>query len=57
MKKIASILFHRTAMVAFLLLLQIGLLLWTVLRFSVYFFYVYMACLAFSVAEVLYIVN
>ena len=57
MKKIASILFHRTATVAFLLLLQIGLLLWTVLRFSDYFIYVYVACVAISVAEVLYIVN
>ena len=57
MKKIASILFHRTVTVAFLLLLQIGLLLWTVLRFSDYFIYVYIACVAISVAEVLYIVN
>lgn len=57
MKKITSLLLHRTALVAFLLLLQLGLLAAAVIRFSEYFIYLYFICVAISVLEVLFIIN
>ncbi len=57
MKKLMSLLLHRTALVALLLLLQLGLLAAAVIRFSDYFVYIYFICVAISVAEVLFIIN
>ena len=42
LKKIGSILFHRTALVALFLLFQIGLLMVTIVRFSDYFISVHL---------------
>ena len=42
LKKIGSILFHRTALVALFLLFQIGLLMVTIVRFSDYFIPIYL---------------
>lgn len=57
LKKIMSVLLHRTAQVAFLLLLQVALLVAAVLGFSDYFVYIYFLFMALSVVEVLYILN
>ncbi len=57
MKKILSVLGHRMFMVALLLLVQLGLLMAVLIRFSDYFVYVYFFCVALSVIAVLYIVN
>lgn len=57
MKKILSVLGHRLTMVVFLMLVQIGLLVATILRFTDYFIYVYFICVAISILAVLYIVN
>lgn len=56
-KKILSLLFHRTALVALLLLLQIALLVWTIYRFFDYFFYFYFLCVLLSLVVVLHIIN
>lgn len=57
MKKLLSILGHRIFTVALLLLIQLGLLAATVIRFTEYFVYIYFFCVALSVIAVLYIVN
>lgn len=57
LKKFLSYLFNRTVLVAGLLLIQIGLLIEMVLRFSDYFVHFYFLCLALSVVAVLHIVN
>jgi len=57
MKKLLSRVFHRTVLVALLLLLQIALLLAVILRFSDYFLYFYLVCVIISVLAVLHIVN
>lgn len=57
LKKIGSILFHRTALVALFLLFQIGLLIVTILRFSDYFIPIYLVCAMVSLFVVLYIIN
>lgn len=56
-KKLFSLLFHRTAVVALLLLLQLTLFGVAVLRFSEYFIYFYLFCVLISVVEVLVIIN
>lgn len=57
LKKISSYLFHRTVLVAALLLIQIGLLLEMVLRFSDYFVHFYFLCLVLSLLAVLHVIN
>lgn len=57
LKKLSSYLFHRTVLVAVLLLIQIGLLVAMILRFSDYFVYFYFICVALSVLAVLHIIN
>ena len=57
LKKLSSYLFHRTVLVAVLLLIQIGLLVAIILRFSDYFVYFYFICVALSVLAVLHIIN
>ena len=57
LKKLISILTHRTVLVALLLLVQVGLLATMVLRFSEYFIYFYLLCVVLSVAAVLHIIN
>ena len=57
LKKIGSILFHRTALVALFLLFQIGLLMVTIVRFSDYFIPIYLFCATVSLFVVLYIIN
>lgn len=57
LKKIASIVFHRTALVALLLFLQAGLLVVAILGFSEYFVYFYAFCVVLSILVVLWIVN
>ena len=56
-KKLLSILTHRTAMVALMLLLQVGLFVAVILRFSEYFVYFYLVCVLISLFAVLYIIN
>ena len=56
-KKLYSLLFHRTAVVALLLLLQLTLFGVAVARFSEYFIYFYLLCVLISVVEVLVIIN
>ena len=56
-KKLYSLLFHRTAVVALLLLLQLTLFGVAVVRFSEYFIYFYLLCVLISVVEVLVIIN
>ena len=55
--KILSLLFHRTALVALLLILQVALVVGSVLRFSEYFVYLYFFCLLLSLVAVLHIIN
>lgn len=57
LKKILSLLTHRTVLVAVLLLLQAGLFAAAILRFSKYFVYVYLICVFISLFAVLHIVN
>ena len=57
LKKILSLLFHRTVLVAITLLLQVGLLMAMVLRFSDYFVYFYLLCVAVSLLTVLHIIG
>lgn len=57
LKKIASIVFHRTALVALLLFLQVGLLVVAILGFTEYFVYFYVFCVVLSIVVVLWIVN
>lgn len=56
-KKLMYYLFHRAAVVALLLLLQIALIGVAILRFSQYFVYFYLFCVLLSILEVLYIIN
>ena len=56
-KKLMFYLFHRTAVVALLLILQIALLAVALVRFSEYFIYFYLFCVLLSVVEVLIIIN
>lgn len=57
LKKLTSILLHRSVQVALLLLLQIALLVAAVVKFSDYFIYIYFLCVVLSLLEVLYILN
>ena len=56
-KKLLSLLFHRTVLVALLLLIQVGMLAAMVLRFSDYFAQFYLACVGISLLAVLHIIN
>ena len=56
-KKLLSLLFHRTVLVALLLLIQVGMLAAMVLRFSDYFAQFYLACVSVSLLAVLHIIN
>ena len=57
LKKAASILLHRTVLVALLLALQIAILVLATATFSDYFIYFYWFCVVLSVLVVLWIVN
>lgn len=57
LKKAASLIFHRTALVALLLLLQITVLAVMMFQFADYFLYFYLFCVIVSIAVVLWIVN
>lgn len=57
MKKAASILFHRTALVGLLLVLQVAILVVVMARFASYFIYFYLFCVVVSILVVLWIVN
>lgn len=57
MKKLISIVTHRTVLVALLLLVQVGLLAAMVLRFSDYFAQFYLICVGISLFAVLHIIN
>ena len=57
MKKLLYYLFHRTALVALLLILQVALFGVAIVRFSDYFVYFYFLCVLLSVFVVLHIVN
>lgn len=57
LKKLSSYLFHRTVLVVVLLLIQVGLLVTMVLRFSDYFIYFYLVCVALSLLAVLHVIN
>lgn len=57
MKKFVTILFHRAMLVAFLILLQLVLLLVMVLRFNEYYVYFYWICTALSAVAVFWIVG
>ena len=56
-KKLLSLVFHRTVLVALLLLVQVALMAVMVIQFSDYFIYFYLFCVALSIVVVLYIVN
>ena len=57
LKKLASLLFHRTALVALLLLAQVGVYVLVLLRFSDHFVAFDVCCLALSVLVILGIVS
>lgn len=57
LKKLASILLHRTTLVAVLLLVQIGVVVVLMERFSFYYIYFHWFCIALSMAVVLWIVG
>ncbi len=57
LKKLLSFIFHRTVLVAVLLIVQIVIFAAAILRFSDYFVYLYFICVTISVLTVLYIVN
>lgn len=57
MKKLLYYLFHRTALVALLLILQVALFGVAIVRFSDYFVYFYFLCVLLSIFVVLHIVN
>ena len=57
LKKLASLVFHRTALIALLMLVQVGVLILMMLRFSNYFLYFYWGCVVLSVLVVLWIVS
>lgn len=57
LKKLASLVFHRTALVALLLILQGAVLILMMARFSAYFVYFYWSCVVLSVLVVLWIVE
>lgn len=57
LKKIASVVFHRTALVALLLILQLAVLIVMMVQFSEYFVYFYWFCIVVSVVVVLWIVG
>ena len=56
-KKLLSILFHRTVMVAVLIIFQAAILLVAMGSFSAYFVYFYWICFAVSIFAVLWIVG
>ncbi len=56
-KKLLSIISHRTVLVAVMLLLQVGIFVAAILRFSEYFVYFYLLCVLVSLFAVLYIIN
>ncbi len=56
-KKLLGYAFHRTVLVAVLLLVQVALLVLMILRFSDYFIYFYLFCVGLSVLAVLHVVN
>ena len=57
MKKLLYYLFHRTALVALLLILQVALFGVAIVRFSDYFVYFYFLCVLLSIFLVMHIVN
>lgn len=57
LKKIASLVFHRTALVGLLLVVQVVLLVVMMVGFADYFVQFYILCVAVSVLVVLWIVN
>ena len=57
LKKLASLIFHRTALIALLMLVQIGVLILMMVRFSNYFMYFYWGCVVLSLLVVLWIVS
>ena len=57
LKKLASLIFHRTALIALLMLVQIGILILMMARFSNYFVYFYWGCVVLSLLVVLRIVS
>lgn len=57
LKKMASVIFHRTVLVAVLLVVQVGLLAAMVIRFSDYFVQFYLFCVVISVLAVLHVIN
>ena len=56
-KKVASLLFSRTVLVALLILLQAGVLLVSMVFFSAYFVYFYWFCVALSLLAALMVIN
>ncbi len=56
-KKLASLLFHRTALVALLLIMQVGVLAVMTMEFSSYFLYFYWFFIFLSLVAVLWIVS
>ncbi|MDE6108652.1 MAG: PLDc N-terminal domain-containing protein, partial [Oscillospiraceae bacterium] len=56
-KKLMSYLFHRTAVIGLLMLLQLAMLGAMIKWFSDYFIYAYFFCVLLSIMEVLIIVN
>ena len=57
LKKAASLIFHRTALVVLLMLVQLGLIGVVLVNFTSYFFYFYVICVVISVGVVLWIVG
>ena len=56
-KKVTSLLFHRTVLVAVLILIQAAVLLVATVFFSAYFIYFYWVCILLSLLAVLLVVN
>ena len=56
-KKLVSLLFHRTVLVGLLILFQAGVLLVATVSFSAYFIYFYWFCVALSLIAVLTVIN
>lgn len=57
MKKILKILLHRVVIVAFLLIIQLLVLIAMILKFNNYFIYFYAICILISLIALLYIIN
>lgn len=57
MKKVISFIFNRVTIIGLLLVLQISLIIWTILRLSNYYAYFYIFCLIISGCAVIYLIN